>query len=61
MNSESPPAVWRKSTYSTSTGSCVEVAPAVGGVFVRDSKNPHTGMIPVPHPAWTAFVREVGR
>jgi len=60
MSTESPSA-WRKSTYSTSTGNCVEVARTAGGMVIRDSKNPHTGMIPLSHPAWTAFVREVGR
>ncbi|WP_026413526.1 DUF397 domain-containing protein [Actinomadura oligospora] len=47
---------WRKSTYSTPTGSdCVEVADAGSRVAVRDSKNP-SGPKLIVHPAdWHAF------
>ncbi|MFV2172380.1 DUF397 domain-containing protein [Actinomadura sp. LOL_016] len=31
---------WRKASYSDAHGNCVEVAPAPGGVMVRDSKVP---------------------
>jgi hypothetical protein len=61
MNSESPSAVWRKSTYSTSTGNCVEVARTPASMHVRDSKNPAAGTVPLPHPAWRAFVRDMER
>ena len=34
-------SAWRKSSYSGgSTGNCVEVAEANGGIAIRDSKNP---------------------
>ncbi len=49
---------WRKSSYSTATGNCVEVAPVVDGVVMRHSKHPTAGTIAFPLPAWTAFVGE---
>jgi hypothetical protein len=62
MNIESPTAqtrtTWRKSSYSTGTGNCVEVAPATDGVVIRHSKHPAAGTILFPHPAWAAFVRD---
>lgn len=32
--------VWRKSSYSSNTGECVEIADLVSGVGVRDSRDP---------------------
>ena len=62
MNPESPTAqvstAWRKSSYSTATGNCVEVAPAVDGVVIRHSKHPAAGTIHFPYHAWTVFVRD---
>lgn len=62
MNTDSPTAptrtTWRKSSYSTSTGNCVEVAPAADGVVIRHSKHPTAGTITFPHHAWLAFVRD---
>lgn len=62
MNTHSPTArprtTWRKSSYSTSTGNCVEVAPAADGVVIRHSKHPAAGTITSPYHAWTAFVRD---
>ncbi|HEX5402060.1 MAG TPA: DUF397 domain-containing protein [Pseudonocardiaceae bacterium] len=62
MNSDSPTAqtrtTWRKSSYSTATGNCVEVAPTADGVLIRHSKHPAAGMITFPYPAWAAFVRD---
>jgi hypothetical protein len=49
---------WRKSTYSPHGGEdCVEVADLPTGTrLVRDSKNPHGGMLSVGAPAWSVFV-----
>ena len=47
--------VWRKSSYSTGTGNCVEVARAAGVVLLRDSKQPAAGVVAVPDRAWAAF------
>ena len=33
--------IWRKAARSMNAGDCVEVAPAKGKIFVRDSKNPN--------------------
>lgn len=59
MNPDSPaPIAWRKSSYSTSTGNCVEVARATDGMVVRDSKNPAAGTISVTATAWATFLRD---
>ncbi|WP_246127635.1 DUF397 domain-containing protein [Amycolatopsis rhizosphaerae] len=61
MNTDSPAAptaTWRKSSYSTATGNCVEVAPAADGVVVRHSKHPTAGTITFSHDAWAAFIRD---
>jgi hypothetical protein len=51
-------AVWRKSSYSNADGGqCVEVAPLVnGGVAIRDSKDPHSGVLTFTAAEWRAFV-----
>jgi hypothetical protein len=46
---------WRKSSRSTDTSNCVEVALTGRAVAVRDSKHP-TGVAVIVTPrAWTAF------
>lgn len=50
-------AVWRKSTYSSQNGACVEVARNLPGVVaVRDSKNPDGPRLLVSPAAWRAFI-----
>jgi hypothetical protein len=49
---------WRKSSYSTSTGNCVEVTETTGCVLIRHSKNPAAGTISFSPLAWAAFVRD---
>ncbi|RCG26485.1 DUF397 domain-containing protein [Sphaerisporangium album] len=49
-------AKWRKSTYSTHNGNCVEVAANLPGLIaVRDSKTPTTPVL-LPPAEWSAFL-----
>jgi Domain of unknown function (DUF397) len=50
---------WRKSSHSGYNGSCVETAPCVCGVLVRDSKNPGAGMLAFTPGAWAEFVAAI--
>jgi len=57
-----PPTSWRTSTYSGTTQSeCVEVAPSLGTVGVRDSKNTTAGHLAVSRANWQAFLRSLTR
>lgn len=48
---------WRKSSFSGSQGSCVEVAPLDdGGVMVRDTKDRSLPAHAYTAAEWTAFV-----
>jgi hypothetical protein len=50
-------AEWRKSTYSSQNGACVEVATNLPGtVAVRDSKAPEGLVLLIPAAEWRAFV-----
>ena len=46
---------WRKSSFSTPNGECVEVAHVVEVVGVRDSKNPGPVLTVTPT-AWTTLL-----
>ncbi len=48
-------ARWRKSSRSTDTSNCVEVAVTAGAVAVRDSKHPAGGALIVSPHVWTTF------
>ncbi|WP_043673091.1 DUF397 domain-containing protein [Streptomyces xylophagus] len=51
---------WRKSSYSnTSGGDCIEIAPDLSLVPVRDSKNPTHGTLIFGTDAWSEFVGSV--
>ncbi|MCI2418982.1 DUF397 domain-containing protein [Saccharopolyspora sp. K220] len=52
-------ANWFKSSYSTSSQGCVEVALATPVVGVRDSKNPHGGTLVFDRQQWTTFLMSV--
>jgi hypothetical protein len=51
---------WRKSSFSGTTGNCVEVkyAETVG---VRDSKRPAAGQLAFAPDAWATFLQEPAR
>lgn len=49
---------WRKSSYSGSTGDCVEVAIVLtGSVVIRDTKHRTSGALIVSGNTWGAFIR----
>jgi len=52
---------WRKAQRSMNNGECVEVAPANGKIFVRDSKNPRGPALEYPADAWRNFLIEAKR
>ncbi|KJY37480.1 DUF397 domain-containing protein [Streptomyces sp. NRRL S-495] len=53
-------AGWRKSSYSAQANDCVETGPLVlGGMAVRDSKDPDGPALMFPADAWAAFVGAV--
>lgn len=53
-------AEWRKSSYSSQDGNCVEVARNLPGlVAVRDSKEPGDAKLVVTQEAWQAFIERV--
>lgn len=47
---------WRKSSYSSDTANCVEVAMLLGQVYVRDSKDPAGPSLIFTPREWDAFV-----
>ncbi|MEV7021778.1 DUF397 domain-containing protein [Kitasatospora sp. NPDC093558] len=60
MNVDLTAAAWRKSTYSSNGGQCIEVAAnAVHTVPVRDSKDSEGPVLAFPAEAWSAFVTAV--
>ena len=54
-------AEWRKSSYSSQSGNCVEVARNLPGlVAVRDSKEPDGAKLLVSQETWRVFIRSAG-
>jgi hypothetical protein len=52
--------MWRKSSYSSQNGACVEVAVNLPGVVaVRDSKNSGGPGLLIRAAEWNAFVRDM--
>jgi hypothetical protein len=49
-------ALWRKSSYSSANGACVEVARLPEVIAVRDSKDPTGPKLILTRQAWAAFV-----
>ena len=54
-------AHWRKSTRSQNGGNCVEVAPLVEFIAIRDSKDPGGLALFVSPEAWNAFTAAILR
>jgi len=53
-------AEWHKSSYSSQSGNCVEVARNLPGlVAVRDSKEPDGAKLVVSQESWQVFIRDV--
>ena len=54
-------ANWRKSSYSTQNGSCVEIArtPGAASVAVRDSQDPHSPVLTFTATDWRAFLGQI--
>ncbi|MFD4033985.1 DUF397 domain-containing protein [Streptomyces sp. NPDC058637] len=53
---------WTKSSHSAVNGDCVEVKTAGhNAVAVRDSKDPHTGILGFAADSWSAFLSDVSR
>jgi Domain of unknown function (DUF397) len=50
---------WRKSSYSSSNGQCVEVASAGPDVAVRDSKDPDGAVLLCTRAGMAAFIAGV--
>jgi hypothetical protein len=53
-------AEWQKSSYSSQSGNCVEVARNLPGlVAVRDSKIPDGAVLVVSRKGWRAFMGKI--
>ena len=51
--------IWRTSSYTGSSGNCVEVALATGTVLVRDTKDREGPVLAIPSTAWRAFLADI--
>lgn len=49
-------AAWRKSSYSTPSGNCVEAAELAGSVGLRDSRFPDGPALVFTGAEWDAFL-----
>jgi hypothetical protein len=48
--------MWFKSSYSSPSGSCVEVDLSTSRVLVRDSKNGEGGVLSLSSASWRSFI-----
>lgn len=51
-----PAPQWRRSRHCGASNTCVEVAPVVGAVHVRDSKHPHMPVLTLTPAAFAALL-----
>jgi len=57
---ESSGLTWRKSTASGgASSSCVEAAPLLGSVLIRNSRNRQGARLSFRYPAWSALLASV--
>ncbi|MFB9428075.1 DUF397 domain-containing protein [Streptoalloteichus tenebrarius] len=59
MKNDVSESLWRKSSYSSQTTTCVEVAAAPQGAMVRDSKNPGGPVLVFGPTEFAAFTKAV--
>ncbi|MFF7474964.1 DUF397 domain-containing protein [Streptomyces sp. NPDC008092] len=52
---------WHKSSYSGSDGDCVEVAPCLTTIHIRDSKNRRGPQLALSPAAWANFLTHAGK
>lgn len=53
-------APWFKSSYSSNSAGCVEVALTSSQTRVRDSKNPSAGFLAFGYDQWCSFLASLG-
>ncbi|MGY1499147.1 DUF397 domain-containing protein [Streptomyces sp. QTS52] len=52
---------WQKSTYSEEASSCVEIAPTLTTIHIRDSKTPSGPRLTLRPAAWADFLSDVAQ
>lgn len=50
---------WKKSSFSTNNGDCIEVAQVADRLAARDSKNPGGPVLTFPHESFRTLLRVV--
>ncbi|WP_371581204.1 DUF397 domain-containing protein [Streptomyces sp. NBC_01314] len=53
---DSPERLWRRSSYSSTQGECVEVLPERGRVLLRDSNWSQNSVLTFRYTAWCGFL-----
>ncbi len=60
MTASQLPATWRKSSYSTNGGDCIEIGEGLAGVVpVRDSKDANGPALAFERASWATFISHV--
>ncbi|NEC91667.1 DUF397 domain-containing protein [Streptomyces sp. SID12501] len=52
---------WQKSTYSEQGSACVEIAPTLTIIHIRDSKTPSGPRLTLRPTAWADFLSDVAQ